>query len=163
MTAYTNEAMRIWFTLGRALFGAAFTLAGMRAFSADAVFEAAALGVPWAFALVPLAGLIAVWGGAATALGWRARSGALLLLLLLAPATLLIRRAPAARGPITREFSVLDALALAGGALVILSLGAGPISVDARRERRRQAHLRPARPSDLSRNLSFFGGGRGRA
>jgi putative oxidoreductase len=134
----------------RILFSLVFVLCGLDLFDPDAAAWLAAQGVPAAKAVGAVAGTLAIWGGGCVACGWHARGGAGTLAVLLSLAALLLA---AADGLLHTQF--LSCLSLLGGALLIVYFGPGPWSVDEGRERRRQAHMRPAKPSDLSRNLSL--------
>lgn len=122
--------------LGRALFAAIFVMAGLGHFSAPTIEMAAAQGVPLASIAVPLSGVISIAGGLSVLLGYRIRWGAGLLLLFLAPVTLMMHRFWAATDPMQAQLHMvmfMKNLALIGGAILIGYFGAGPVSLDARR------------------------------
>lgn len=125
--------------LGRTLFAAIFVLAGAKNFSPHAIQEAAALGVPMSSLAVPLSGALALAGGLSVLLGYRARLGAWLLVLFLAPVTLAMHPFWATADPQLAQLHTimfLKNLSMIGGALLLTQRGAGPSSLDARRARR---------------------------
>ena len=73
--------------LGRALFGMIFVLSGLNHFSEHTIAFAASQGVPLASLAVPASGIIALAGGLSILLGYRARIGAWMIVLFLAPVT----------------------------------------------------------------------------
>jgi putative oxidoreductase len=104
-------------------------------FSEAGIGYAAARGVPIPQILVPLAGVLAFFGGLSVALGYYARVGAVLLALFLAPVTLMMHAfwlVPDPNAARLEYMSFLKNVALFGGALCLAYFGAGPISLDAR-------------------------------
>jgi putative oxidoreductase len=80
-------------------------------------------------------------GGLSVLLGWRARSGALLLLVYLLPVTAVFHNFWALQG-MQAQIEVINFLknvAIMGGLLLIVAFGPGPYSVDSWRRRRRNA------------------------
>ena len=129
--------------LGRALFSAIFIVAGFGHFSAGSIGYAASQGLPLASILVPLSGILAILGGLSILFGLHARLGAWLLVLFLLPVTLTMHAFwviddPAARA--MQQGMFMKNVAMLGGALLIAHFGAGPISLDARRQRRARLH-----------------------
>jgi putative oxidoreductase len=85
---------------------------------------------------VPLSGLLALAGGLSILLGYRARAGAWLIILFLAPVTMMMHNFWSVADPMMRQMQManfMKNLALAGGALLIAYFGAGPMSLDVRR------------------------------
>ena len=124
--------------LGRALFAAIFVLAGAKNFSPQSIQDAAAQGLPMSNLAVPLSGAIALAGGLSVLLGYRAKAGAWLLVLFLVPVTLVMHPFWATADPQlaqTHLIMFLKNLSMLGGALLLTQLGAGPLSLDARRAR----------------------------
>ncbi len=122
---------------GRVLFAGIFISAALGHFSAQSVGYAAGQGVPLAGLLVPLSGAIALAGGLSVALGYHARVGAALLVLFLAPVTIAMHRFWTVGDPMMARIDqamLLKNLSMLGGALLIYHFGAGPLSLDARRE-----------------------------
>ena len=126
--------------LGRAAFAAVFVVFAPLDFTPQGVAWAAQQGVPLPQILVPLAGLIALAGGASVILGYRARIGAWLLILFLVPVTVWMHNFWAVRDPMMAQMQegfFLANLSRIGAALLIAHFGAGPISLDARAAARR--------------------------
>lgn len=133
----TTSAAAILVPLGRLLFSLIFILSGMRHFSSEMIGYAASQNVPMANFLVPLSGVISVLGGLSILLGWKARWGALLLLIFLVPVTLMMHNFWAVSDPMMAQMQMahfLKNLSLIGAAILIFHFGAGPTSVDIRRQ-----------------------------
>lgn len=123
---------------GRALFALLFVILGMGHFNDQTIGYAAAMGVPMASLLVPASGILAIVGALSVAFGYRARLGALALIAFLVPVTFSMHQfwaAPDAMAAMNEKIAFLKNLGLVGGALLIAYFGAGPVSLDARRER----------------------------
>lgn len=122
---------------GRVLFSLIFILAGLNHFSKQTIAFAASQGVPLASVAVPLSGVIAVVGGLSILLGYRARLGAWLIVLFLVGVTPL-HNFWAVHDPMMAQIQMamfMKNISMLGGALLISQLGAGPLSLDARRSR----------------------------
>lgn len=122
--------------IGRVLFATIFLTAGLTHFSAGTIGYAAQQGLPAAGVLVPLSGVIALLGGASIALGYRARLGAWLVVLFLVPVTLKMHAFWAVQDPAMAQMQqvmFMKNVSMLGAALVVARLGAGPLSLDARR------------------------------
>ena len=120
--------------LGRAAFAAVFVIFAPLDFTPQGIAWATQQGVPFPQILVPVAGLIALAGGASVILGYRARIGAWLLILFLVPVTVMFHNFWAIRDPMMAQMQegfFLANLSRIGAALFIAHFGAGPISVDA--------------------------------
>jgi putative oxidoreductase len=121
--------------IGRILFAAMFVMAGFGHFSSQEIAFAAAQGVPLASIVVPIAGIMALLGGLSIALGYRARFGAVLIILFLIPVTLMMHNFWAATDPFVAQDQMahfLKNVSMLGGALLIFHFGSGPFSLDAR-------------------------------
>jgi putative oxidoreductase len=121
---------------GRICFTAMFIFAAPGHFTARDVAYASQAGVPAAALLVPLSGLIALVGGLSIALGYKAKLGALLLVVFLIPVTVAMHPFWAVTDPMMGQMQLamfLKNLSMLGGALVIAYFGSGPLSLDARR------------------------------
>jgi putative oxidoreductase len=119
--------------VGRALFALIFVASVVRDFSSATIAEASAHGVPLATILVPLAGILALVGGVSIMLGYRARFGALLLLVFLVPVTLLMHRfwgLPDPQAAMMQQIHFMKNLSLIGACLMIMHFGSGPYSLD---------------------------------
>ncbi len=124
--------------VGRALLAAIFLLAAPGHFKRETIEFAASQGVPLASIAVPLSGILALVGGLSVLLGYHARVGAALLVLFLVPVTLMMHAFWNIADPGMAQMQqamFMKNLGLLGGALLIAHFGAGPISLDARRER----------------------------
>jgi putative oxidoreductase len=121
---------------GRILFAAMFILTAPGHFTARYVAYAAQAGVPAPGLLVPLSGLLSLLGGLSIALGYKAKLGALLLVVFLIPVSVAMHGFWAVTDPMMREMQMgmfLKNMSMLGGALVIAYFGSGPLSLDARR------------------------------
>lgn len=121
---------------GRILFSTMFILAAPGHFTARYVDYAAQAGVPAPALLVPLSGLIALVGGLSVALGYKAKLGAVLLVVFLIPVTVAMHGFWAVADPMMRQMQLgmfLKNVSMLGGALVIAYFGSGPLSLDSRR------------------------------
>jgi putative oxidoreductase len=121
--------------IGRILFALLFVMAAFGHFSSQEIAFAAAQGVPLASIAVPFAGVMALVGGLSIAFGYKARWGAVLIVLFLVPVTVMMHRFWAAADPMLAQDQMahfLKNLALIGSALFIFHFGAGPWSLDAR-------------------------------
>ena len=124
--------------LGRALFSAIFIVAGFGHFSAGSIGYATSQGLPLANILVPLSGILAIIGGLSILIGLHARLGAWLLVMFLLPVTFTMHAFWAIDDPAARAMQqgmFMKNVAMLGGALLIAHFGAGPLSLDARRNR----------------------------
>lgn len=124
--------------IGRVLFALIFLLSAPLLFKHESISAAATAGLPFATMLVPLAGILAFIGGLSVALGYRARWGAVALVLFLVPVTLVMHRFWGISDPQTAQMQManfLKNMALIGGACFIAYAGAGAYSLDARSHR----------------------------
>jgi putative oxidoreductase len=124
--------------LGRFLFALIFLMAAPNHFAKQTIAYAASQGVPLAAIAVPLSGVIALAGGLSILLGYHAKIGAWLVVLFLVPVTLMMHKFWTVQDPMMFQMQMvmfMKNLAILGGALLISQLGAGPLSLDARRGR----------------------------
>ena len=131
--------MKYYALSGRILYSLIFVIASVGLFSKEPIGYAEAKGVPLASIAVPLAGVIALLGGLSVALGYKAKLGAWLLVLFLAPVTFAMHNFWAVQDPTAaqmEQINFLKNLSLLGGAILISYFGAGPLSLDARRTKR---------------------------
>lgn len=118
---------------GRFLYSLIFIFSSFAHFRKPTIDFAASQGVPLAQYLVPLSGLIALIGGLSILIGYRARWGALLIMLFLIPVTLTMHNFWAVADPMQaqiQQIMFMKNLSILGGALLIFYFGAGPMSVD---------------------------------
>lgn len=120
--------------IGRILFSIIFIMSGLNHFSQGSIDYAASNDVPMAAVLVPLSGVLAIIGGACILLGFKARFGAVLIILFLLPVTFMMHdfwNIAGAQERMMQQVNFLKNLALLGGACYIAYAGAGAISFDA--------------------------------
>jgi putative oxidoreductase len=121
---------------GRFLFSAIFILSGFFHFSPQDIAYAANAGVPSPAFLVPASGILALLGGLSILLGYRAKIGAWLVVLFLVPVTLMMHNFWAVKDPMMAQMQMamfMKNVTMIGAALLISQFGAGPLSLDARR------------------------------
>ncbi len=99
----TESWVRYLVPLGRTAFAWAQVWFAPLNFSPQGVAWAAQQGVPLPGLLVPLAGAISLAGGLSVILGYRARLGALLLVLFLVPGSLLLHNFWAVKDPMMAQ------------------------------------------------------------
>lgn len=92
-------------------------------------------GLPMASVLAVVVGLLELFGGLAVAVGFQARWAALALGLFTLAASVLFHKfwAVPADQAFVQQLMFMKNLSVAGGMFVVAALGAGPVSVDARR------------------------------
>ena len=122
---------------GRVLLALMFVLAGFSKLGniAGTAGYIASAGLPVATVLAVAVGLLEVVGGLALAVGFHARWAALALGLFTILATLLFHKfwaVPAAQQSV-QQLMFMKNLAVSGGMFMVAALGAGPLSIDARR------------------------------
>lgn len=123
--------------LGRFLFVLIFLMSAPMHFSAQTIAYAASQGVPLASIAVPLSGILALAGGLSILLGYRAKIGAWLLVLFLAGVTPMLHNFWTVTDPLMHQMQFImfmKNLSMLGGALFLSQFGAGPWSLDARRQ-----------------------------
>ena len=121
---------------GRLLFALIFLMSGPMHFSSQTIAYAASQGVPLASIVVPFSGLLAIVGGLSILLGYRAKIGAWLIAVFLVGVTPL-HNFWAVSDPMMHQMQFvmfLKNLTMLGGALLVSQLGAGPWSIDARKQ-----------------------------
>ena len=123
--------------LGRLLFAAIFLMSSLGHFSAKMIGYAASQGVPLAQIAVPASGLLALAGGLSILIGYKARIGAWMLVLFLIPVTFMMHKFWGISDPQAAQMQMINFMknmSMLGGALFITQFGAGPASLDARRQ-----------------------------
>jgi len=119
--------------LGRVLYSTIFKMAAPNHFSQGTIAYAASHGVPFASLAVPLSGIMALLGGLSILLGYRARTGAWLIVLFLVPVTLMMHNFWAMADPMmamTQQVMFMKNLSMLGAALLISHFGSGHLSID---------------------------------
>jgi len=127
--------MKVVVLIGRILFSLIFLLSGFHHFSGATIAYAAAQGVPMASVLVPLSGIISIFGALSIMLGFKAKFGGLLILVFLIPVTFMMHNFWAMTDPMMKQMQMamfMKNISIMGGALIIAYFGAGPLSFDAR-------------------------------
>ncbi|HEY1556337.1 MAG TPA: DoxX family protein [Kofleriaceae bacterium] len=125
--------MRAIVPIGRVLFSLIFITAIFGHFSRGAIDAASAHGVPLATLVVPASGILALAGGLSVLLGYRARFGALLLIIFLVPVTLVMHKFWGLSDPqlaMMQKANFMKNVSLVGAALLVIYYGAGPVSLD---------------------------------
>src|SRR5690242_17376450 len=125
--------MRWLYLVGRILFALIFIAAAPRHFTHEGIQHAADLGVPLARFMVPISGLMAIAGGLSLAVGYKAKSGAWLLVAFLLPVTFLMHgfwRLHGAEQIHIQQAMFAKNLSMLGAALLLTQFGAGPMSFD---------------------------------
>jgi putative oxidoreductase len=123
--------MKFLVLLGRIFYSVIFIISGLSHFSSEAIHYAQGYHVPYAEFLVPFSGILAVLGGISILLGYKARLGALLIILFLVPVTLSMHHFWDLQDPgqkMLQQAMFLKNLSMLGGALLIAYWGAGPCS-----------------------------------
>jgi putative oxidoreductase len=123
--------------VGRILFSTIFILSGFFHFSQQDIAYGAHAGVPMANFLVPASGILALLGGLSVLLGYKAKLGAWLLVIFLIPVTLAMHNFWAVKDPMMAQMQMamfMKNASMLGGALLISQLGAGRLSLDAKRK-----------------------------
>jgi putative oxidoreductase len=130
---------------GRILFSLIFIFSGITHLGAETIAYAAAQGVPLAKLAVPASGILAMLGGLSIAFGYHARWGAAAIIVFLVPITVTMHNFWAVSDPMMAKLHLamfMKNVAMLGGALFIAYMGAGPLSLDARAEKRRAPAVR---------------------
>lgn len=122
---------------GRILFSLIFLSGGLNHLmnSSQTSAYAASSGVPAATAMVIISGIIALLGALSIILGYKAKTGAWLIVLFLVPVTFTMHKFWTVTDPMMSQMQMamfMKNIALIGGALLISYFGAGPVSLDAR-------------------------------
>jgi len=134
MVVLCNLATTWGVLLGRVSLAAIFLQSGIdKVFNYEATLKAmASRGVPLPDLLLAPAIVLLLAGGLMLVLGWKARWGALALIVFTIPATLYFHNfwvAPQAQY-LNQFHHFFKNLAILGGLLVVLGLGSGPLSLD---------------------------------
>ena len=123
--------------IGRILFSLIFVSSGimghMVGLTGTAAY-AASQGLPMPTVLVLVAGIIAVLGGLSIMLGYKAKLGALLIVVFLIPVTFTMHNFWTISDPMARTMQMslfMKNVSLIGAALMIAYFGSGPVSIDA--------------------------------
>jgi putative oxidoreductase len=132
-----ERAMRYLVPVGRILFALIFLTAAPRHFTHEGIQHAADLGVPLAGLLVPFSGVMALAGGISVAVAYQARWGAWVLAAFLVPVTVMMHAFWSLKDPVAihvQQAMFAKNLSMLGAALLLSQFGAGPISIDGRKQ-----------------------------
>ena len=124
---------RVLSITGRFLFSVLFIVSGVSHFSSQTIAYAASQGVPLADLMVPLSGVMALVGALSIIMGYKAKFGALLIILFLVPITFTMHPFWNITDPMQYQLQFVmffKNLSILGGALHIALWGAGPYSID---------------------------------
>ena len=129
------DAMSMWVRfIGRVALGTIFVVSGLGKLAAwsGTVAYAGSKGV--GVVLLVIATALELLGGLSVVLGFKARWGALALLIFLVPVTLVFHNfwAVPAQQQQLELVNFLKNLGIGGGLLIVLGTGAGPFSIDNR-------------------------------
>jgi putative oxidoreductase len=119
--------------IGRIFFASIFILTSFSQFSAQSIAYAASKGVPFASIVVPLAGILEIVGALSIIFGFRARIGALLLIIFLIAVTFTFHRFWTIQDQMDRQMDMINFfknISLVGGAIILAYFGTGELSLD---------------------------------
>lgn len=127
--------MKITLLAGRILFSMIFLMSGVMHFVkfSETVGFAASKGVPMPGIGTFVATLLMLAGGLSVLLGYKAKIGAVLLVVFLVPTSFMMHAFWAASDPMMMQMemaSFMKNMSMAGGALIIAYFGSGPMSLD---------------------------------
>lgn len=123
--------------LGRIFYSLIFLMAVPFHMSADAIAYAASKEVPFPEITVPLGGVVAGLGALSVLFGFKTRWGAWLLVGFLVPVTYMMHQFWTIEDPMTaamQQSMFFKNLSMLGAALFFARMGAGPLSLDARKK-----------------------------
>jgi putative oxidoreductase len=125
--------MRYLALIGRILFALIFIAGAPHHFTHEGAQHAADLGVPFAAALVPISGIMALAGGLSIAIGYKARWGAWLLVGFLVPVTLMMHAYWKLHDPAAihvQQAMFAKNVSMLGAALLLTQFGSGRLSLE---------------------------------
>src|SRR5260370_40174888 len=93
--------------LGRFFFALIFLVAAPNHFTKQTIAFSASQGLPLASIAVPLSGVVAIAGGLSILLGYRAKLGALLIVLFLIPVTLMLHKFCTVTDPMMAQIEMI--------------------------------------------------------
>lgn len=101
-------------------------------FGAETIAFAAAKGVPASNILVPVTGLMEIFGAITIIIGYKAKWGAWTLVAFLIPVTFVMHNFWTLTDPMTKQMdmvSFMKNISMTGAALMIAYFGSGPLSI----------------------------------
>jgi putative oxidoreductase len=125
--------MKYLLVAGRLLFVSIFIITSFTQFKSQTIAFAAFKGVPLASVLVPFSGIMEILGGLSILLGYRARIGALLIILFLIPVTFMFHPFWTIQDQMARQTEMsnfFENISMMGGAFIIAYFGSGELSLD---------------------------------
>lgn len=125
--------MKVIVLFGRILFSLIFLTSSIGHFSAQNIQYSASMGLPLASFLVPASGVLAALGALSIILGYKARIGALLIIIFLLPVTFIMHRFWVDAEPAVQQMQLamfMKNISMLGAALLICYFGSGPLSLD---------------------------------
>jgi putative oxidoreductase len=128
-----ETSMKYVALIGRIFYSLIFLMTIMGHFSNQGIGYAQSQGVPLASIAVPLSGIMAMLGGLSVATGFKAKWGALLIILFLVPVTVMMHNFWAVQDPMMAQIQMamfMKNLSMLGGAILIFHFGSGPMSLD---------------------------------
>ncbi|MES2484505.1 MAG: DoxX family protein [Bacteroidota bacterium] len=125
--------MKYALLLGRILFSLIFLMSSFGHFGAESIGYAAAKGVPAANILVPITGLMELFGAITIIAGYKAKWGAWTLVAFLLPVTFIMHNFWTIEDAMAKQMDMIACMkniSMTGGALIIAYFGTGPLSVE---------------------------------
>jgi putative oxidoreductase len=127
------NGMKYILLAGRILYSLLFVMAITSHFSSAAADYAASKNVPFPGVLVPVSGVLAFVGGLCVASGFKARWGALLIIMFLLPVTFMMHDFWNISDQMQSQMQMamfMKNICALGGAMIICYFGSGPLSLD---------------------------------
>lgn len=120
--------MRTIFLTGRILFSLLFIIAGISDFTDTFINYTATIGVPLPYVFIPLSGMMAVIGAASILFGYKAKSGAWLILLFALPVSVYTQQFGMLLGELNihlQQGTHLSNIIITSGTVAIAFMGQG--------------------------------------
>jgi putative oxidoreductase len=147
----SNQFVRYSAPLGRVLLSLIFLLSAVGKFNdwPGTANMLAAKGLPAADALLSVAVVLEIVGGASVLFGLYARLGAVALLAFMIPVTVIMHNFWAFEGgeQMNEMINFMKNVSITGGILLVLAFGAGPCSIDSMTTPKQKSTPRPTVPS----------------
>jgi putative oxidoreductase len=125
--------MKYLIVIGRFLYSLIFLMTIRSHFASATIAYADSKAVPFASILVPLSGIIAIAGGLSILLGYKAKTGGLLIIIFLIPVTYCMHDFWNQTDPMQMQIQMgnfMKNMSLLGGAIFITYFGSGAYSLD---------------------------------
>ncbi len=127
--------MKLLALIGRISFSLVFFATGLSDFLDSTINNAATQGVPLPYLIVPLSGMLSVLGALSILFGFKAKTGAWLILLFVLPLTFITNKFWHVSDPLqmmAQTGNGLNDLLMLSGVLFVAYFGAGQLSFDAK-------------------------------